>query len=101
GRNFASQVNAVSKNGGTGYHGKIYGCFTDASLNARNFFEYKGGASGGENPFTRSQTGVVAGGPIIRNRTQFFGSFEHDVVNASQEQQFDPDASRAPFSRQR
>ncbi len=88
GRNFASQVNAVSKNGATGYHGKIYGFFTDASLNARNFFDYKGGASGGENPFTRSQTGVVAGGPIIRNRTQFFGSFEHDVVNASQEQHF-------------
>lgn len=88
GRNFGSQVNAVSKDGGNAFHGKLYGFFTDSSLNARNFFDYTGGPSGGENPFTRTQAGLAVGGPIIRNRTQFFGSFEHQDVNTSQEQHF-------------
>jgi Carboxypeptidase regulatory-like domain len=88
GRNFGSQVNAVSKDGGTAFHGKLYGFFTDSNLNARNFFDYSGGPSAGENPFTRSQAGLVIGGPIVRDHTQFFGSFEHQDVNTSQEQHF-------------
>ncbi|MFY9557417.1 MAG: carboxypeptidase-like regulatory domain-containing protein [Blastocatellia bacterium] len=88
GRNFGSQVNAVSKDGGKEFHGKLYGFFTDSSLNARNFFDYTGGPSGGKNAFTRAQAGFVVGGPIIRDRTQFFGSFEHLDVNTSQEQHF-------------
>ena len=88
GRNFGSQVNAVSKDGSKDYHGKLYGFFTDSNLNARNFFDYSGGPSAGENPFTRSQAGLVFEGPIVSNRTQFFTSFEHQDVNTSQEQHF-------------
>jgi hypothetical protein len=88
GRNFGSQVNAVSKDGGNRYHGQVYGFFTDSSLNARNFFDYTGGPSGGENPFTRTQAGFVIGGPIAKNRAQFFGSFEEDIVNTASEEHF-------------
>jgi hypothetical protein len=88
GRNIASQVNAVSKEGGKKFHGQAYGFFTDSGLNAKNFFDYLGGASGGENPFTRTQAGFVLTGPIAKDRTQFFGSFEHLKVNASTEQHF-------------
>jgi hypothetical protein len=88
GRNFGSQVNAVSKDGGNAYHGQVYGFFSDSSLNARNFFDYTGGPSGDENPFTRTQAGFVIGGPIVRNRTQFFGSFEQDIVNTAIEEHF-------------
>ncbi|MEW6209572.1 MAG: carboxypeptidase-like regulatory domain-containing protein [Acidobacteriota bacterium] len=88
GRNLGSQVNAVSKEGGNLFHAQLYGFFTDSRLNARNFFDYTGGASGGEDSFTRAQTGLVAEGPIIKNRTQFFTSFEHLDVNASSEQHF-------------
>ena len=88
GRDFGSQVNAVSKEGSNRFHGQAYGFFTDSKLNASNFFDYLGGASGGENPFTRTQAGFVITGPIARDRTQFFGSFEHLSVNASTEQHF-------------
>ncbi|HWP44225.1 MAG TPA: carboxypeptidase-like regulatory domain-containing protein [Blastocatellia bacterium] len=88
GRNIGSQVNAVSKDGPNEYHGQLYGFFTDSSLNARNFFDYTGGPSGDESPFTRTQAGFVLGGPIVKNRTQFFGSFEQDVVNTAIEEHF-------------
>ncbi|HSB09811.1 MAG TPA: TonB-dependent receptor, partial [Blastocatellia bacterium] len=88
GRNFGSQVNAVSKEGSSKFHGQAYGFFTDSSLNAKNFFDYLGGPSDGENPFTRTQAGFIVTGPITKTRTQFFGSFEHQKVNAATEQHF-------------
>ena len=88
GRNFGSQVNAVSKYGGHEFHGQAYAFFTDSRLNARNFFDYTGGVSGGKDPFTRTQSGFVIGGPITHRNTQFFSSFEHIDVNASTERHF-------------
>ena len=44
GRNAGSQVNAVSRGGGSRFHGQAYGFFTDSRLNASNFFDYLGGA---------------------------------------------------------
>jgi hypothetical protein len=88
GRNIGSQVNVVSKEGSKKFHGQAYGFFTDSGLNAKNFFDYLGGASGGENPFTRTQAGFVITGPLAKDRTQFFGSYEHLTVNASSEQHF-------------
>ena len=116
GRNFGSQVNAVSKEGSKAFHGQLYGFFTDSALNARNFFDYTGGSvgsalaargqaalqtggpSGGKDPFTRTQAGFVFGGPIIKDRTQFFTSFEREDVNASTEQHFStPTANERDF----
>ncbi|MFY9553540.1 MAG: carboxypeptidase-like regulatory domain-containing protein, partial [Blastocatellia bacterium] len=88
GRNAGSQVNAVSRGGGNSFHGQAYGFLTDSSLNARNFFDYTGGVSGGKDPFTRTQAGLVIGGPVVVDRTQLFGSFEHEKLNASREQHF-------------
>lgn len=104
GRNFGSQVNAVTKYGGSGYHGQIESLFTDSRLNARNFFDYTGGASGGENPFTRAQAGATFSGPLFSNRTQFFSSFEGGKTNASIEENFsvpsqaDRDRVTTPFT---
>jgi Carboxypeptidase regulatory-like domain len=88
GRNSGSQVNVVSKYGGNAYHGQAYTFFTDSILNARNFFDYTGGGSGDKDPFTRVQAGFVFEGPIIRDRSYFFGSFERIIVNTSTEQHF-------------
>jgi hypothetical protein len=87
-RDLGSQINAVSRYGSNGYHGQVYGFLSDSRLNARNFFDYNGGPSGGKDTFTRSQEGFVLGGPIVQDRTQFFTSFEHDRLSASQEQHF-------------
>jgi hypothetical protein len=87
GRNFGSQVNAVSKSGGSKYHGEVYLFFTDSRLNARNFFDY----IGGKDPLTRTQAGFILGGPLVPSRSaqsQFFVSFEQQNINASTEQQF-------------
>jgi carboxypeptidase family protein len=84
GRNMGSQVNAVSRAGSKAIHGQAYGFLTDSSSNARNAFN----SSGREDPFTRSQVGIVIGGPIVRDRAQFFGSFEHVGVNSSITQHF-------------
>ncbi|MEW6211404.1 MAG: TonB-dependent receptor [Acidobacteriota bacterium] len=88
GRNVGSQVNAVSKEGGNDFHGQAYGFVTDSALNAKNFFDYTGRASGGEDDFTRTQFGLVVGGPIKQERTQFFGSFERLDVRLLTEQHF-------------
>lgn len=78
GRNFGSQVNAVTKYGGNKYHGQFFALFTDSRLNARNFFD-----TNGKPPFTRTQVGGTYSGPIIHNRTQFFVSLERDQTRAS------------------
>jgi carboxypeptidase family protein len=83
GRNFGGQVNAVSKYGGNEYHGQLYAFLTDSSLNAKNFFDTRG-----KPPFTRTQAGLAIGGPIVRNRTHFFFSLEHDQTRASTTQHF-------------
>lgn len=88
GRNVGSQVNAVSRTGANEFHGTLYGFFTDSSLNARNAYDFTGGASGGESPYTRVQAGFVIGGPIVRDRTQFFASYERQDINSSVEQHF-------------
>ncbi|HET9533365.1 MAG TPA: carboxypeptidase-like regulatory domain-containing protein [Blastocatellia bacterium] len=88
GRTLGGQVNAVTKAGGNSFRGQAHGFFTHDDLNARNFFDYTGGPSGGENPFTRTQAGFVIGGPIVENRTQFFGSYEFLNINSSVEQHF-------------
>jgi hypothetical protein len=88
GRNLGGQVNAVTKAGGNSFRGQAHGFFTHDDLNARNFFDFTGGASGGENPFTRTQAGLVIGGPIKENRTQFFGSYEFLNISSSVEQHF-------------
>lgn len=88
GRNIGSQVNAVSRSGGNEFHGTAYGFLNSDSFNARNFFDLKGGASGDKDEITRSQVGFVLGGPIVKNKTHFFGSFERQDINASQEHHF-------------
>ena len=39
GRNLGAQANAVSRSGGSGFHGTLYGFLTDSRLNARDFFD--------------------------------------------------------------
>jgi hypothetical protein len=88
GRNLGSQVNAVSKTGSNKIHGQIYGFLNDSKLNARNFFEYSVNDSKAKNPFTRVQTGFALAGPIVKDRTHFFFSFERQQINALKQEHF-------------
>ena len=44
--------------------------------------------SGGKDSFTFWQGGFVLGGPLRKDRTFYFVSFEHEVTNATQEESF-------------
>lgn len=87
-RNMGAQVNAVSRYGGGTVHGTIYGFLTDSRLRARDKFDLIGGPSGEQDPFTRASYGFALGGPVARNKTHFFGAFEHQDLNASHEFHF-------------
>ncbi|NWG13700.1 MAG: carboxypeptidase regulatory-like domain-containing protein [Acidobacteria bacterium] len=88
GRNLGAQVNAITKSGTNRFYGQVYGFLTDSRFNARNFFDCAGGAAAGKEPYTRTQAGLIFGGPLARDRAQLLGSFEYQSIHASQEQHF-------------
>jgi hypothetical protein len=70
GRNAGSQVSVVSKSGSNQVHGSLWEFLRNDDLNARNFFS-------ATVPIRKqNQFGGAAGGPIIRNRLFFFGSYQ-------------------------
>jgi hypothetical protein len=70
GRNMGAHVNIVSKAGTNQFHGSGWDYFSSDALAARNFF------SAIKAPLHRNQFGYTAGGPIVKNRTFFFTSYE-------------------------
>jgi hypothetical protein len=85
GRNSGAIVNVTIKSGGNGFHGSAYEFLRNDNLDARNFFE----AQKGE--FRNNNFGGVLGGPIVRNRTFFFGGYE-----GQREFVFSPGVVRVP-----
>ena len=70
GRNSGSVVNVVTKSGGNTVHGNLYEFLRNQDLNARNFFE-------GPSPdFKQNQFGGTIGGPIKRDQSFYFLSYE-------------------------
>ncbi len=70
GRNSGSVVNVVTKSGGNAVHGDLYEFLRNQHLNARNFFE-------GPTPdFKQNQFGGTLGGPIKRDESFYFLSYE-------------------------
>jgi hypothetical protein len=65
-----AQINIVTKSGSNNFHGSLYEFVRNDLFDARNFFDAK------KPPFHQNQYGVSVGGPIIRNRTFFFGNWE-------------------------
>ena len=65
-------INAVTKSGTNALHGSVFWFHRNDNLDARNFFDP------GESPpeFKRNQFGFTIGGPIVPDRTFFFGSYE-------------------------
>lgn len=70
GRNSASILNVVTKSGGNAFHGTAYEFLRNDRLNAKNYFD------AGNPEFKQNEFGVTAGGPLRRDRTFLFGSYE-------------------------
>ena len=70
GRNSGSVVNVVTKSGTNQFHGDVYEFIRNKVLNARGYFDTSKPA------FVMNQFGGTLGGPIRKDRTFFFGSYE-------------------------
>jgi hypothetical protein len=74
GRNAGGIVTAITKSGTNEFHGNAYFFLRDTSLNANNFFLKRQGIDRPTNE--RYQYGGTLGGPIIKDRLWFFGSYQ-------------------------
>jgi Carboxypeptidase regulatory-like domain/TonB dependent receptor-like, beta-barrel len=68
-------VNMVTRSGANDFHGTGYYFLRDDALNANDWFSNRAGRP--LPAFHRDQYGGVLGGPIIRNKTFFFGGYEY------------------------
>jgi Carboxypeptidase regulatory-like domain len=74
GRGTGGQISIVTKSGSNQFHGSAFEFFRNDALDAADFFTNKTGAK--KTPLHRNQYGATLGGPIIKNKTFFFGSWE-------------------------
>jgi outer membrane receptor protein involved in Fe transport len=70
GRNSGAVVNVVTQSGSNAVHGDIYEYFRNKVLNAQGYFNTV------KPQFNQNQFGATFGGPIKKDRTFFFGSYE-------------------------
>jgi Carboxypeptidase regulatory-like domain len=78
GRNSGSIVNAISKSGTNQFHGNLFEFFRNRELNATPFFNNSTATFNGlRNPkFNLNEFGGTLGGPVIKEKTFFFFSYE-------------------------
>src|SRR5882724_3542540 len=77
GRATGGIVNVVTKSGSNDFHGNVFGFLRHSSIQSRNAFAPLIDFNPNKKPpFTRVQYGATLGGPIKKDRTFFFASFE-------------------------
>lgn len=72
GRSGGAVINASYRSGSNEFHGSAWEFHRNTVLNAVGFFK----PIGGKPPLIRNQFGFTFGGPIIKDRTFFFGDYE-------------------------
>ena len=70
-------VNVITRSGSNDFHGSLFEYIRNSSLNARNFF------AATDDGLKRNQYGFALGGPIRKNRTFFFGSWQGTQLRAT------------------
>jgi len=70
GRSAGGQINAITRSGTNTLHGSLFEFLRNSKMDARRFHDPF------RPPFKRNQFGGVLGGPIVKNRTFFFGAVE-------------------------
>src|SRR5262252_4614443 len=80
GRNSGSIVNVATRSGSNRFHGEVFDFYRDQAFDSRNYFNPPSiRADGSETPqstFNRKQFGVNVGGPVAKNKSFFFASYE-------------------------
>jgi hypothetical protein len=72
GRTSGGQVVVITKTGGNTFHGDVFEFIRNSQFDAKNYFTLAGTPT----TFRRNQFGGTIGGPIIKDRTFFFLSYE-------------------------
>lgn len=73
-------VNVSMKSGTNELHGALFEFFRNSELDATPYFQ----SSGSKPAFLQNQFGATLGGPIVKNRTFFFGSWQSSrEINAA------------------
>ncbi|MDP9340093.1 MAG: Plug and carboxypeptidase regulatory-like domain-containing protein [Acidobacteriota bacterium] len=72
GRNSGAVVNVVTKSGSNDFHGNLYEFFRNKNLNAKGFFDFE------KLDYLQNQFGATLGGPIKKDKTFFFVTYEGD-----------------------
>ncbi len=73
GRNSGVIVNVATRSGTNSLHGEAFDFYRDDKFDSRNYFNTPPAK---KSPFNRKQFGLNLGGPIVKNRTFYFGSYE-------------------------
>src|SRR6266849_4806862 len=81
GRAMGGVVNIVTKGGSNDIHGNVFGFLRNKAFQARNAFSVEvDPVTGAVNPvkqaYTRVQAGATLGGPIVKDKTFYFLSYE-------------------------
>lgn len=74
GRSAGAQVEMITRSGTNEFHGGAWDYLRNTNLNANTFFSNQTGQSVPK--FIQNQFGGSGGGPIFKDRTFFFGSYE-------------------------
>ncbi|MGE0392650.1 MAG: carboxypeptidase regulatory-like domain-containing protein [Vicinamibacterales bacterium] len=78
-------INVATKAGANRFTGSLFEFFRDDAFDATNYFLPKGQKNP---PLRQNQFGGAFGGPIVQNRTFFFGSYEGQRLNRTQTRTF-------------
>jgi hypothetical protein len=78
GRNSGSVVNVITKSGTNALHGDVYEYFRNTVLNAQGYFNTV------KPQFNQNEFGGTLGGPIKKDRTFFFVSYEGQRIRQGQ-----------------
>ncbi len=73
GRNSGAVINTVTKSGTNSLHGSVFEYLRTAKLGARNYFNP---STDPKNGFHNNQFGGSLGGPVVKDKTFFYGSYE-------------------------
>ena len=72
GRNSGSVVNIITRSGTNHFHGSAFEFLRNSALDARNYFNTESRKS----VFQNNNFGASFGGPVIKDKTFFFGAYE-------------------------
>jgi hypothetical protein len=74
GKSLGGVVNLQIKSGSNAFHGSVYDFHRNDAMDANNFFNNKNGRARPD--LKQNQFGATLGGPIIKDKTFFFGSYQ-------------------------